>query len=303
MEILREHPGVFVPPNKGTAFFTRFYDQGRDWYEEFFAKAISPQVIGEICEEYLSSREALRLIKEYRADMRLICCLRNPYERAISAWRFYGRNGCQQPTLVDQAERNPQVFFYGYYGTQLQTVRSLFPDAQILVFLFEELASDPAGVARRLYAFIDADPDFTPRSLHQRVNVNGRARWRQLALLVHKIQVRTWGPSRVFSNLAGRLKGVRPLRRAVRTILYDERGQWDDWRAQFSEFPDHLVARYEREIGILERILNRDLSAWRAPASRPTANGTSTRPQDLVRHDDPLITESEVLKRSSSRVT
>ena len=26
MEILREHPGVFVPPNKGTAFFTRLYE-------------------------------------------------------------------------------------------------------------------------------------------------------------------------------------------------------------------------------------------------------------------------------------
>ena len=306
MEILREHPGVFVPPNKGTAFFTRFYAQGIDWYERFFAGATREQVVGEICEEYLSSPEALRRIREYRPGMRLICCLRNPYERAISAWRFYGRNGCQQPTLVAQAERNPQVFFYGYYGTQLQAMRSLFPDDQILIFLFEELSSDARGVARRLYEFIGANPEFAPHSLHQRVNVNGRARWRALALIVHKIQVRTWGPSRMFSNLVGYLKSVRPLRRAVRAILYDERERWSDWRAQLAEFPDHIVARYEREISTLERILDRDLSGWRAPGapigSQPTVRGTSTWPQGLVRHDDPLITESEALNRSSGRV-
>jgi hypothetical protein len=304
MEILREHPGVFVPPNKGTAFFTRFYGQGLDWYEGFFARAGERQVIGEICEEYLSSPDALRRIREYSPNMRLICCLRNPYERAISAWRFYGRNGCQQPTLVSQAERNPQVFSYGFYGSQLEFVRSLFPDNQILIFLFEELASDAPNVARRLYEFIGADPSFTPPSLHQRVNVNGRARWRHLALLVHRIQVRTWGTSRTFSNLVGRLKGLRPLRRAVRAILYDEREQWSEWRNQFSQFPEHVIARYEREIGILERILNRDLSDWRSPAAdtgRPAA-GASIRSRDSVRHDNPLITKAQALEGGSGRI-
>jgi hypothetical protein len=149
---------VFVPPNKGTAFFTRFYGQGLGWYERFFARATDRQVVGEICEEYLSSPEALARIREYRPDMRLICCLRNPYERAISAWRFYGRNGCQEDTLAAQAERNPQVFFYGYYGSQLHFVRSLFRDDQILVFLFEELG----GAVERL-----ASPVFRVSGAHR----------------------------------------------------------------------------------------------------------------------------------------
>jgi len=267
MEILREHPGVFVPSNKGTAFFTRFYGKGSAWYEQFFGAAVAGQVAGEICEEYLSSPEALRRIRDYRPDMRLICCLRNPYERAISAWRFYGRNGCQEPTLVGQAMVNPQVFFYGFYATQLQAVRSLFPEDQLLVLLFEELSSDPLGVARRLYQFIGVDRAFLPRSLHERVNVCGRPRWPLLARMVHRIHERTWGPSRSLSNLVGRLKSVRPVRRAVRAILYDERERPADWRRLFSEFPDYIVTRYEQEISILEELLDRDLSAWRAPAA------------------------------------
>ena len=267
LEILREHPGVFMPANKGTVYFTRFYYRGVAWFEEFFRKAAPGQVVGEICEEYLSSPEAIQRIRDYRPDMRLICCLRNPYERAVSAWRFYGRNGCQEPTLVRQAEVNPHVFFYGFYATQLEAVLSLFPREQLLIFLFEELASDPRGVARRLYEFIGVDPDFSPRSLNERVNVNGRPRWRLLAKIVHKIHERSWGPSRIVSNLVGRLKRVRVVRQTVRAILYDESERSGDWRGSFAEFPPHIVTRYEQEITGLERMLVRDLSAWRAPSS------------------------------------
>lgn len=281
LEILRDHPGVFMPPNKGTVFFTRFYYKGVAWFEEFFRKALPGQITGEICEEYLSSPEAIRRIRDYRPDMRLICCLRNPYERAISSWRFYGRNGCQEPTLVAQAERNPQVFFYGYYGTQLQVVQSLFPREQLLVYMFEELAADPRGVARRLYEFIGVDPNVVPRSLNERVNVNGRPRWRLLAKIVHRIHERSWGPSRIMSNLVGSIKRVRPIRRFVRAILYDENARSGDWRGLFAQFPDHIVARYEQEISILEQLFERDLSAWRAPpAARQQAalaqNGRKT---------------------------
>lgn len=277
LEILREHPGVFVPPNKGTAFFTRFYEKGVAWFEQFFTGAAAGQVAGEICEEYLSSPEAIRRIRDYRSDMRLICCLRNPYERAISSWQFYGRNGCQQPTLAAQAEVNPQVFFYGYYATQLQAVKSLFPEGQLLVFLFEELSSDPRGVARRLYEFIGVDPDFVPRTLHRRVNVWGRPRSRLLARIVHRIHERSWGPSRTFSNLVGRIKRVRPVRRAVRAILYEEVERSIDWRSILSEFPGPIVARYEQEISGLERMLDRDLSGWHAVQATTESARTTRR--------------------------
>lgn len=276
MELLREHPGVFVPPNKGTAFFTRFYDQGVGWFERFFCKATDGQIAGEICEEYLSSPAALRRIREYRPEMRLICCLRNPYERAISAWRFYARNGWDQPTLAAQAEKNPHVLFYGYYGTQLQTVQSLFPKNQLLIFLFEELSETPLDVARRLYEFIGADSNFVPQSLNQRVNVNGRPRWRTLARIVHRIHVHSWGSSRLASNLVGHLKSIRPLRRTVRAVLYDERRLPSDWRSQLSEFPPEVITRYEQEISTLEQMLGRDLSHWRAPHAENSSGKSRT---------------------------
>lgn len=88
-QILQEHPAVFVPPSKGTAFFTRFHDMGLRWYEEFFPQVAGHglTVVGEVCEEYLASPAALERMHDYRPTMRLICCFRNPYERTLSAWR------------------------------------------------------------------------------------------------------------------------------------------------------------------------------------------------------------------------
>lgn len=262
-EILREHPDVFVPKNKGTFFFSKHYHMGTAWYERFFAPA-GEAVAGEVCEDYLLELETLVRIREYAPEMRLICCLRNPYERAISSWRFFARNGRGEPTLAAQAERNPDVFECGLYATQLQNVQSLFRRDRILVFLFEEIASDPRSVARRLYRFIGVNPEFVPTSLHRRINGNGQARFPLLARLVHDIHMRSWGTSRLASNLTGQIKRIRPLRGLLRRVLYHEGVHASDWRDLIAEFPDEIVARYQQEITALEQILGRDLSSWRA---------------------------------------
>jgi hypothetical protein len=255
-----------VPPNRATFFFTQHFGMGVHWYEEFFAHA-GQRVAGEICEEYLSSAEALERIHDYAPDMHLICCLRNPYERAISSWRFFGRNGLGEPTLVAQAERYPAVIDGGFYATHLQTMYSLFRKEQVLTFFFEDLAADPRGVVRRLYAFIGADPEFIPGSMHKRINGNGRPRSTLLARLVHDIHALSWGTSRTASNAIGNLKRVRPLRRLVQMALYAEDRRPLRWQKLMSEFPDEVIARYEGEISGLERMLGRDLSSWRAASA------------------------------------
>lgn len=262
-EMLREHPDVFIPPNRATFFFTQHHRMGVPWYEGFFTGA-GGRVAGEACEEYLSSAEALRRIHDYAPEMRLICCLRNPYERALSSWRFFGRNGLGEATLVAQAARHPAVIEGGYYATHLRLASSLFPGNQILTFFFEEVASDPRAVTRRLYEFIGVDPDFFPESLHQRINANGRARSPALARLVHDLHVHTWGTSRMISNAVGQLKRIAPLRKLVQTALYAEERQSLPWRDLLFEFPAEVIARYEREISDLERMLGRDLSSWHA---------------------------------------
>jgi hypothetical protein len=229
------------------------------------------RAVGEVCEDYLCSADALRRIRAYRADIKLICCLRNPYERALSAWRFFGRNGLAEPTLAAQAECQPDVFYQGYYATHMQLIRSLFPENQVLVYLFEDLVASPEEVVRRLYEFVGVDGKFVPPSLRRRVNVNARARSMMLARFVHNVHVRAWSSSRWLSNAVGRLKRFRPLRRLVTAMLYDERPPFADWVAHLPDFPDEVVLRFEHEITALEVLLKQDLSKWHAPAAYVTS--------------------------------
>jgi len=260
-EILREHPDVFVPPNKGTFFFSRHYGLGAAWYERFFDN-IGQQVGGEICEDYLQNPQVFARIREYAPDMRLICCLRNPYERAISAWRFFARNGAGEDSLLAQSRRFPAVIAGGDYASHLRVAHEHFARAQILTFFFEDIASDPHAVARRLYGFIGVDPDFVPKSLRRRINGNGQPRSALLARLVHDMHEHSWGTSRVLSNAIGRIKRVRPLRRLVQAALYSEHEQTQGWKELLFEFPSEVINRYEREITELERMLGQSLGSW-----------------------------------------
>jgi hypothetical protein len=264
-EILREHPQVFVPLNKTTFFFSKYYNQGTEWYERFFAGAAPNQLRGEVCHDYLSSAEALKRISRYRPDMKLICCLRNPYERALSSWRFFGRNGMDQPTLAEQGERYPAVFEEGYYATHLSRLRAIFPNHQILILFFEDLASAPETVSQRLYRFIGVDETFIPPSLHTRINVNAKPRSRLLARLAQFVHEQSWKRSRGVSNFIGRIKRIKPVRQFVRSALYNDPMNSTDWRDHLHEFPERVLARYEREIDALEEMLGKQFPDWRVP--------------------------------------
>ena len=197
--------------------------------------------------------------------MRVICCLRNPYERALSSWRFFRRNGMDRPTLAAQGECYPAVFDEGNYATHLTCLRTIFPQSQILIFFFEELTLDPESVSRRLYEFIGVSGDFNPPSLHKRVNVNAKPRLRLLARFAQYVHEQSWKRSREVSNLIGQIKRIKPLRNLVRTALYKDPVHSTDWRDHIGEFPERVVSRYEREICALQEMLGRDFADWRVP--------------------------------------
>lgn len=274
-EALREHPQIFVPPNKGTLYFSSFYDLGLDWYEGFFPAKPAGRIVGEVCEHYLSSAAALTRIREYRPDLRLICCIRNPYERALSAWRFFIRNGVGQTSLSAEGARRPDIFSNGYYGTQLAAMRDLFPVEQILVIAYDDLVNSAATVTRGLYAFVGADPDYVPSTLHRRVNANARPRSRVLAHAVHNLHMHSWGSSRWLSNAVGMIKRLYPVRRLVTSLLYKEEQQSADWHAYLGEFPDEVIARYEAEITAVEKMLQRSFAHWHAPLGGSRLTGTA----------------------------
>lgn len=259
-EVLYAHPDVFLPVAKETFFFNREFARGRPWYEAFFRACEPGQVPGEICHDYLASAEAIRRIHDFDPTVKLIACLRDPFDRAWSSYRFFQRNGADLGSLAAQARANPEIFAEGFYHRHLRIVFDRFPRENILIKLYDDMLADPQAFARDVFAFIGVNPIDIP-VIHQRVNASAKprsalaAKWIKSAAL----GVRALG----LPSVVGRIKRSALVRR----LLYAERAA-EGSAIDLSQFPQDIVAGFLDEIAKLEHLIGRDLSAWKhAPAT------------------------------------
>ena len=183
---LQEHPDVFMSPLKETNFFAFGLDaQGRPLYgnpavhrypvqtladyEKLFADAGSAVAIGEASPIYLECPQAAGRIRDLLPHARIICCLRNPADRAYSDYQMYLRSVRRRldpaVDLIPTAEWvHPDSHWMeiSRYYPQLKRYYDAFPREQIYVFLMDDLRKNPLGVVQDLYRFLGVDPTFKP---------------------------------------------------------------------------------------------------------------------------------------------
>jgi Sulfotransferase domain len=256
-EVLYAHPSVFLPVAKDTFYFNREHARGDDWYESFFKACRPDQVPGEICHDYLASAQAIARIAQYDKTMKLMVCLRDPFDRAWSSYRFFQRNGMDLGSLATQAEAHPEIFEEGFYHRHLSLVLAHFPREQVLVKLYDDMLADPAAFARDVFDFIGVQPIDVP-VIHQRVNAQARPRSPLMAQMVKQaaLAVRSMG----LPTLVGMIKRHPMVRRALYVESKGEESTVD--RAQF---PPAIIAALNADIMALGRMIDRDLSSWLAP--------------------------------------
>ena len=187
-DLLRRHPGAYVPERKETHFFSRHFDQSLAWYARHFATAQTGQSIGEVTPYYLFHPAAPARIAARLPLARVIVLLRDPVDRALSGYFHAQRHG-MEPLPIDAAfaaeagrlsdaergletpgVRNFAHEWHGYvarsrYDVQLARYRSLFPAAQLLLVRSEDLFTDPAPVWTRIQAFLGLRASGLPPTL------------------------------------------------------------------------------------------------------------------------------------------
>lgn len=183
---LSSHPDVYMSPLKETNFFA--YGVGPDGqleygdpelhkftvtdmsdYEQLFSAVRGEPAIGEASPIYLEAPNAASHIHEAVPDMRIICGLRDPVDRAYSDYQMYLRNrGRRLEPDVDlvpgAAWTQPDSHWMalGRYHDQLARYYELFGPSRILVYLFDDLRSDALSVFHDICDFLGVDPDFVP---------------------------------------------------------------------------------------------------------------------------------------------
>ena len=197
-ELLRAHPGVFLPPLKEVHYFSLHFDRPLPWYESVFASARPGQVAGEITSYYLFHPAAPARIAATVPGVRLIVLLRDPVDRAISGY-FHSRRHGMEPLGIEEAfeaeeertrdaerdlaepgRRNSSHQWHGYvarsrYELQLPRYLERFPRSQVLLIRSEDLFAEPVVACRSLLDFLGLPPLDRPSPMPRADAGNGEA--------------------------------------------------------------------------------------------------------------------------------
>ncbi len=183
---LGEHPDIHVAPRELVFFSsTERYARGLSWYREQFEGWDGQPVVGEASPAYMMwrhhpDRVAAR-VHESLGRVPVIAILRNPVERAQSAFRHHLDQGRIEPgtALLQHVRACPPeqdrlgIVSGGWYAASLRPYRERFGD-RLLVLLHDDLGTDAAGPYRATLHHIGADESFVPPAL-DRVRFSNRA--------------------------------------------------------------------------------------------------------------------------------
>jgi hypothetical protein len=275
---LRGHPRIFMCPVKEPRYFAddmpRLMNRVANEadYLDLFKKAAADHLaVGEASPQYIYSANAIRNIRAFNPEARLIAMLRNPVDMAHAAhaeclywfvederdfekaWRLQTDRreglrvpaGCSQVTVLLWADMCR-------LGQQVERMLSVFPREQVHFILLEDLATDAKGVYEGALAFLGVPSD--GRTEFPRLNAGKAHRSRFLGRMVQQ-PPRPLAAFRRFIEKRLGLYGVWPrLRRmntrpATRPVMREE-------------FRRELVEEFRADVDKLARLTGRDLSNW-----------------------------------------
>ena len=185
---LKQHPQIYMSAVKEPRFFapeiyTDYNNVARsgvkevpftlEEYEQLFADVTTEIAIGEASTEYLYFPDVAARIKERIPEVKLIAILRNPVERAFSAFCYQLRDDYEPLTfeaaLEVESERIKQGYRQGwhyqkvgFYYEQVKRYLDTFEPEKIKIYLHEELIGNSIGVTQDIYSFLGVDTNFVP---------------------------------------------------------------------------------------------------------------------------------------------
>jgi len=179
---LRQHPQICMPNDlKEVHFFDReemFRGNKPDYdkYHAHFRPGPRHDIIGEASPIYMYWENAPARIWSYNPDMKWVVILRNPVDRAYSAWNMERQRGAEPLSFEEAVAQEPKrcreslplqhrIFSYtdrGFYTAQLRRLFHIFGTEKCLVLLNEDLQREHERILRTTFAFLGVDESVKP---------------------------------------------------------------------------------------------------------------------------------------------
>lgn len=265
---LSQHPEIWVPHNKEVHFFNdkslfpqeRKYEKGVQYYRQSFSKAVPGARLGELSPFYYYDPDVAERIYQHFPNTKIIAILRNPVDVIFS---MYLRLRClynREKKFEDEINKYPEYLDLGFYYKNLSRYFERFPKENIQVYIYDEFFSDEEASLRKIYEFIGVDPNFIPDVIGRDINVT-RVEYSPLKAQVREQVIKTLSkrPFIFLKNIINYFEVntvenkmlTKQKRHEVNKPLIDP------------GFRSFLIDKLQDDIGRLERLLNKDLKAWK----------------------------------------
>ncbi|WP_424923004.1 sulfotransferase family protein [Alicyclobacillus sacchari] len=275
---LSQHPEVFIPPKKEAHYFSipdfppTFRGPGdegmnlytirdRAEYDLLFDGVRDEKAVGESSVFYLYYPGTAKRMHEAYPGARIIIMLRNPVDRAFSAYMHLVRDEREhlpfRESLAKEDERIAGSFeplwYYravGLYASQVQRYFDVFGPDRVKVIIFEEFSRNPVAAVREVCTFLGVSSDFTPDT-SIRHNESGVPK------------------SRAIYNFISKPHGIKEIVKPLLPASFRERlgNQVKSMVLERVQMEPAVRTELERyfasDIAALEDVLGRDLSIWR----------------------------------------
>ena len=190
-------------------------------YERYFA-ACGPEthrLIGKsvaVC----TTPNAIRRLYEHNPEMLVVFVLRNPIDRAYSAYWYSKRRGWEDAqdfetaiTREMQCETNRESGMVrsaylknGMYTAQIELLQSYFGKSRVLIFTFERLKRSPESICQEVFSRLGVDDRYAIDT-SKRFNESAKARSEKLAMaLSHRGKYKKYLRRMIPRKLADTLK-------------------------------------------------------------------------------------------------
>jgi hypothetical protein len=269
-DYLSQHPDIYLPKRKDDGMFiTCMPEEQPEAFWLWYRDIRNETVIGGAEVNLMYFPFTAERIYRYNPQMKLIAVLRNPIERAYSAYWYYLRLGWETSVTFEEAlEREPErcggslrdssaltYLTHGCYFEQLLRYLDFFPQSHFRIILSEDLNHATEQTLVKIMTWLGVDPERGTITVSLRSNESGAPKSRKLSHIIGSHN--TW-----YSGMARKLTSRR-FRQAVSYILIKLNTKPFEYPHMRPETRTKLAGYFAPHNEKLSNLIGRDLSHWK----------------------------------------
>lgn len=267
-----QHPDVYAPELvKDTHFFSNEerYSKGLKHLEQLYPKQEGQKVVlaGDV--NYIFHDFVAERLYNYNKGLKLILVLRNPVERAKSAY-YYFKQHLQEDRTFENAitdelsgklvtvkqQANFAYLNHGFYFEQLQVYLRYFKANQIKILIFEQLLNDKENHLKSCFDFLDINNAFIPNWEHKNKTGQAKVKWIS-KLFIADNSLKRW------LKKWTKYDKIIPLKFKINIIkLMQKLNTTSQVKKQDISIPNEVLNKYKKERDLLSAYLKIDLSKY-----------------------------------------